>query len=169
MAKHEENPANETKPDVGARKRIPMSVPRQRLEVNDIPGYHLHWMSGRPGRIPQAMQAGYEFVDIDEVVVQNMGIADDIIVDGNSDLGSRVSVVCGAGEGDQPERLYLMKLREEWWQEDQAELRQKNKSIEDQIRRGVATADTPGDTTNRYVKISQTRSYLDTSLGELDG
>jgi len=134
------------------RKRIPMSVPRQKLEVPDIPGFHCHWMADRPGRVPQALQAGYEFVDMGEISVQNTGLADDISLDGNNDLGTRVSVIGGIGMGGDVEKLYLMKIRQEWWDEDQAELRQKNDSIWQQIHRGEATSDTPGDASNRYVK-----------------
>ena len=157
MAKDELNVAEEA--SVGSevevratRKRIPMSVPRQKLACAKIPGFHCHWMADRPGRIPQALQAGYEFVDIGEISVQNTGLADDISLDGNNDLGSRVSVIGGVGQAGDVELLYLMKLKQEWWDEDQAELRQKNNSIWEQIHRGEATMDTPGDASNRYVK-----------------
>jgi hypothetical protein len=153
----EVSPANSTVPVAHERQRIPMSLPRLKLEVPDIPGYHLHWFADRPGRIAQALQAFYEFVDVSETSVTNTMLADEVSATGNTDLGTRVSIVGGAGEGGTVERLYLMKIKEEFWQEDQKALEAKSKSVVDQIFRGVAQPGTPGDGSNRYVEVGQRR------------
>lgn len=104
------------------RPRIPFSTPTLRLAVPDIPGYHLHWFRDEPARIERAQQAGYEFVDRGEIKVNHRdSLGSDPASDGNSDLGSRVSVIAGAelGKDGQPGRLILMKIKEEWWKEDQ--------------------------------------------------
>jgi hypothetical protein len=119
------NPADKSNiPSFTERKRIPMSVPRTKLAVQEIPGYHLHWMLGTPDRLAQAQQAGYTFVEKDEVALNNHSLGSKLTTDGNTDMGSRVSHVAGSevSSDGQAVRLYLMKIPEEWWQEDQKAL-----------------------------------------------
>ena len=130
------NPANAPVKAKEERKRIPMSLPQQKLATPDIPGYHQHWFLG--ARVKRALAAGYEFVDPDEVDVTNTGLADDASKSGNSDLGSRVSVLAGdmLGEDGSEQRLYLMKIKQEWWDEDQKILAERNEQIASTIRGG---------------------------------
>ena len=147
------NPANQAEKRVTAATRIPMSVPQTRLSIPDLPGYHLHWMLGK--NVPRALQAGYQFVDQEEVAVVNQDLAGDPSEGSGTDLGSRVSVTAG-GELDhagQPERLYLMKLPMEFWEADQAILAERNEAIAARIRGGHP--DTGGDQSNRYLKTGQ--------------
>ncbi len=119
------NPANkDTKPTVAERKRIPMSVPQARLAVPDVPGYHLHWFRGEAGRIQRALAAGYEWVEEDEVSLNSRILGGTPLDKGNTDLGTRVSQVAGGdiGNDNQPVRLYLMKIKEELWRQDQKAL-----------------------------------------------
>jgi len=111
--------------------RIPMSLPILKLAVPDIPGYHTHWMRGDAARIHQARKAGYEFVENDEVDMANMDLAGGDDVSGNTDLGTRVSISAGSeiGKDGQPERLILMKIRQEWWEADQAILGDKQEEL----------------------------------------
>jgi hypothetical protein len=113
-----------------------MSVPRQRLEVPEIPGYHTHWMRGTPDRIAQAHKAGYEYVDQQEVSLANFGVADAGEESLGTDMGSRVSVIAGGGDTDsgQATRLYLMKIREEWWIEDQEGLERRSEALAQTLR-----------------------------------
>jgi len=103
------------------RKRIPMSVPVQKLSAPDIPGYHLHWFNGTPERIQRARDGGYEFVDSTELQLNNASIGGDSTQSGNTDMGSQVSIVSGdeVGRDGQPSRLILMKIKQEWYEEDQ--------------------------------------------------
>lgn len=132
------NPANSVETSLESRSRVPMSMPQLKLAVPEIPGYHLHWMRGDAGRIAQAQRAGYEFVNHDEVNVTNTGLADDAGESGNTDLGTRVSVIAGreSGPDGQPGRLYLMKIRQEFWEEDQQLLEDRNESIAAALRGG---------------------------------
>lgn len=147
------NPANAPAKAAPERERVPMSLPLQKLAVPELPGYHLHWMLGTSQRIGQALRAGYEFVDPSEVDVINHGLADDASRSGNTDMGSRVSISAGAdlGEDNQTQRLYLMKIKEEWWQEDQRKLEERNEQIAATIRGGGNVGANPHGTEQTYI------------------
>jgi hypothetical protein len=102
------------------RKRIPMSVPQRKLEVPEIPGYHLHWF--REINVPRALQAAYEFVKMDELPINQLNTASSVDSSGNTDLGTNVRVIGAVTELNHPEYLVLMKLREEYWREDRQEI-----------------------------------------------
>jgi hypothetical protein len=153
------SPAN-SKPVETARKeskRIPMSIPVARLSVPDIPGYHLHWFSGE-SRVQRALQAGYEFVEEDETTVNDRSAAGGE----NQDMGSRVSVFSGdeVDARNQPVRLYLMKLREELWQEDQANYADRSKGMLEALnvgRHDMSNAPTGSDDSHRYAEAQLIR------------
>lgn len=155
-----QNPANSVAKTKSDRTRVPMSTAQLKLEVPDIPGYHLHWMMGTPARIAQAMKAGYTFVDHTEVDVVNTGLADDASTNGNTDMGSRVSVVAGndTGEDGKEQRLYLMKIPLEFWEEDQAALEAKNEQIAATIRGGQDTSSNPNGSESRYIPEASRRN-----------
>jgi len=143
------------------RKRIPMSVPVQRLETADIPGYHLHWFTSSPERLQRALDGGYEFVDEREMKINNVSLGGDSAVSGNADMGSRVSVVSGQeiGKDGQPTRLILMKIRQEWWDEDQKQVEARNTKVRDSLLGGMIGAehDQRGDAQHRYVDKTRTQ------------
>jgi len=119
------NPANPQLTRVTAENRVPMGGPEQQLAVPEIEGYVLHWFLDSPGRIPRALAAGWEFVNRGEVQLVDRGYASNPGGDGNSDLGSRVSVYGSPGDrGEAVRQLYLMKIRKDWYDSDMA-LRQK--------------------------------------------
>lgn len=149
-----ENPANERRTTVDEDSRIPMSLPQLMLQVPEIEGYVMHWFADRPGRIPRAIQAGYEFVQPDEVKINNFGLASDLMQSGNTDLGTRVSVHGGTAENGGAERLYLMKVKKEWYDKDM-ELREQNSDrVVDTLRQGLTGADRERmtDASKRYAK-----------------
>lgn len=168
-AKASLSPANNRAPDApeaaAERKRIPMSLPMLKLEVPEIPGYHLHWIRGTQDRVQQAQNAGYEFVDQAEVATQLVSIGGDATKSGNTDMGTRVSTLAspyGEGEVDgtgQPLRLFLMKQKEEYYKEDQLILQRRNDSVADTLtaafRDGTpisrAEGETGDDVGQRYV------------------
>lgn len=86
---------------------------RRRLEVSPLPGYIMYWH--RAADVPDAIDAGWEFVDKQEVQLNPFQIGGDSMLGGNTDLGSRVSVIGSASQG---ERLYLMKLHETYARQD---------------------------------------------------
>lgn len=117
------------------RKRIPLSVPQRKLEVPEIPGYRLRWLRGTAARLAQAERAGYEFVHEDEVQLNNLALGGDATKAGNSDLGTRVSVIEGSetdGSG-QAVRMYLMKQKLEYAREDDAIVQERNDRVRDAL------------------------------------
>lgn len=154
----EQNPANAPGPSEGSasRKRIPMSVPRRKLETTVIPGFRCYWFLEE--RIPQAIQAGYEFVDDREVHVNQSGVASDLSVSGNQSLDSRVRIHAGGGQ-----YFILMKIKEEWFREDQQLIAKRNAEVLSQIFRGEVIVEGEGapqqsqsDRNLRYVDLDRT-------------
>jgi hypothetical protein len=137
-----------------------MSMPMQKLSVPDIPGYHLHWMIGTPARIAQAQRAGYTFVDEDEADVVNTSLGDSASRSGNTDMGSRVSVIASrdTGEDGKEQRLYLMKIPLEYWEEDQAALESKNEQVAASLRGGNDTQANQYGNENRYIPEANRKS-----------
>lgn len=157
----QQNPSNVPGKARAERKRVPMSAPVQKLEVPELPGYHLHWMRGSHQRIQQALQAGYEFVSPEEVHVNNVSLGGDSAVSGNTDMGSHVSIVGGGlGEDNQPVRLILMKLKEELWLEDQQVVQNRNDQVAAALTGGMLGGDKAADSGElnmRYVKKDLTK------------
>ena len=159
MAVEQLNPGTKARPD-GQRKRIPMSVPVQRLEAAEIPGYHLHWFKGDLSRIQRALEGGYEYVAPREMHVNSVGLGNDSVASGNTDMGSRVSIVSGTeiGTDGQPVRLVLMKIKQEWYEEDQKIVDDRNELVAASLRGGLfgSERDAPGDSATRYVDKNRT-------------
>lgn len=125
-------------------ERIPFGVPQSRLTVaNQDPAFVYRWVNddGR-GRLDRALAGGYEFAPSES---QRVGSG---AADGNSDVGSRVSRVVGTQEGGAGMRAYLMRIKREWYLEDQRAKQAKVDEIDKSIRRGDAHKS--GDD-NRYV------------------
>ena len=154
------NPASKQEKSAAERKRIPMSVPVQRLEAPDIPGYHLHWFTGTPERLQRALDGGYEFVNDREIKTNSVSLGGDSTISGNTDMGSRVSVVSGqeVGKDGQPTRLVLMKIKQEWYEEDQKLVDERNQRVVDALTGGLLGAEQgrPQDAQYRYVDKSRT-------------
>lgn len=162
-----QNPSTTPGKPAAERKRIPMTLPTLKLEVPAIPGYHLHWFRGSQARLQQAMNAGYEFVSAEEVQINNVALGGDATKDGNSDMGSRVSISSGndMDASGQPARLYLMKQKMEYYLEDQKLLEGRNDSVAAALtasfRQGTVGAGQQGETgedvAHRYVNKTVTK------------
>lgn len=165
------NPANETgKRAPGQRARIPLSVPQRKLEVPNIPGYWLRWIRGTSQRLGQAQRAGFEFVQPDEVELNDVSFGGDATKAGNSDMGSHVSVIEGSevdGTG-QAIRMFLMKQKMEYYIEDSNIIQDRNDSVADaltgQLREGQIGVRAPGspaedtaDINARYVDKARSK------------
>lgn len=138
------------------RKRIPMSVPISKLEVPAIPGYHLHWARGDRARIERMMVAGYERVLDHEIFLNNPSLGGTPASSGSTDMGSGVSIVAGKelGPDGQPIRMVLMKIKQEWYEEDQKLVEERNDQVANSISGGLAgaaVAADKGETNQRYV------------------
>ena len=160
------NPANkDIEPKGNRRARVPMSVPMRRLEVPELPGYHQHFI--KESNVPRALAAYYEFVDQDEhpgfmLNQRNPGISMDL--SGSTDLGNRISFVAGIGGDGKPERLFLMKLKEEYWLEDRAKIDARHAGMLGGIFRGEtilgSEKDKDRDKDMRYVDMERTKALF---------
>jgi hypothetical protein len=121
MTKMNRNPSNATGKLPERADRIPMNSPQRKLEVPPIDGYTMYWFRGDPGRLQRAQRAGYEFVRPEEVELNNFDLAGDPSAPGQTDMGDRVSVAAqdGADGNGQFLRLYLMKIKNEYREQDQ--------------------------------------------------
>lgn len=120
----------ETRPE-----RTPMGGTRQKLSVaNQDPNYVYRWVKDvKDGaRINQALEAGYEFVQREEV--GDVGEGD--VNTGNRDLNSYVSQHGGV-ENDKSFRLYLMRIKKKWYDEDQKAKQVELDEVDDQLQRGT--------------------------------
>lgn len=150
------SPANEVKVSEIPSDYIPMSAPIQRLQVPEKTGYVRHWFRGDPGRLVRAQQAGYRFVNPDEVRVNNFDVGGSREQSGNTDLGTRVSLISGdeSGPDGQPHRLYLMEIPKELYEHGQKILESRNESIAESLRSGLIGSDQESskDKSVRYAK-----------------
>jgi len=141
------NPANLPPPQAAREaapfRRIPVSSAKRKLEAPDIPGYNLYWFLER--NVNAALQGGYVFVTPEETQLNQHGLANSQSLSGNTDLGSRVSIATTGGEG--AERLYLMKIKLEWFQEDQTNLAKANARVLESIFRNEQIFDEKGQMT----------------------
>jgi hypothetical protein len=124
-------PANNTVKDVTSRTRIPMSIPIRKLECGEIPGYHLFWFLDM--NVPRARQGGYELVELEELPINQRGLANDSTLTGSSGLGGNIEVINGIGAQGQLTKLVLMKIPLQWYLEDQKLLENRNQQIVDAI------------------------------------
>lgn len=156
----QQNPADDVKVSMIPDGYIPMSAPTKRLEVPERPGYVRYWFRGDPGRLQRAQQAGYRFVDRNEVNINNFDVGGDAKDSGNTDMGTRVSLVTGddTGPDGQPNRLYLMEVPKELYEYGQKLLQERNDSIAEELSSGMIGAgqsdhgETSRDQAARYAK-----------------
>lgn len=129
---HSHTPRVETDRSEGNRRRGGFAGTSQKLSVTkSIPGYHLHIFNDDGARIEEAMSIGWSFVAPDEV-----GKTASHVTSRNTDLGDKVRFLVGKTESGGPLYAYLMKIKEEWWLEDQAALQSKNDLIDEAILSG---------------------------------
>lgn len=100
------------------KPRVSMSIPTMKMAVPSLDGYRLHWFAEE--NVPRALDAYYEFVDPKEVTLNQFGVGANPLLSGNTDLGTRVSII-GSLDGPKggPQRAYLMKLKMEYFLEDE--------------------------------------------------
>jgi hypothetical protein len=130
---------SETREGEGRQTRVPLGVARLKLAVPEIPGYKSRWMNDDAGRIQMALQGGYEFVTPEEAPT----FGDPDIDNVNRDLGARVSRV---GDKSTGKRMYLMKIKKEFYEEDQKAKTAKVEEADRLIKRGKLD-----DDVERYV------------------
>lgn len=97
------------------RTRRPFATKSPNLPLPEITGYVGRWFNDEENRLVRAQDADWEFVthlDFPEFRSSHT-------VAPNDDLGSRISVVVGTNEQGASIRAYCMKIRKEFWDEDQ--------------------------------------------------
>lgn len=104
----------QTQAKQAARVRRPFANKDPNLPLPVIKGHVPRWFNDEENRLPRAQDAGWEFVAPDEFPSFRASSQ----VAPNSDLGSRISVVCGTDEQGKSVRAYLMKIKKEWYDED---------------------------------------------------
>lgn len=151
------NPANPKEKFVVPPGFQPMSAGVQKLAVPEKEGFHRRWFRGDLGRLMRAQRAGYTFVEAADVDLANFDLGGDAKNSGNTDLGTRVSVISGdeMGPDGQPQRLYLMQCPNELYQYSRNLLEDRNESVAEALRGGKIGAEQDeraDDTSQRYVK-----------------
>ncbi len=138
----------------GTRERVPFSANRKRLSLNkQFDGFVTRWFNDVDDRLQRAEDGGYQFVhrkDIGQV-------GDKDVSNGNTDVNSRVSRVVGRQPTGQPIRAYLMKIRKDWYDADQAKKEEINKRVDDAIRAGTSGG---ANVTNQYGSVQLNRAPL---------
>ncbi len=110
-SKTEERPSRATKTDRADERptRIPVSGNRNILTMNGKEdGYVYRWVNDMDGRIERFKQAGYEFV------AHEIGVGDK-----TADTGKGTSSVISKDVGSGI-TAYAMRIKKEWYDEDQA-------------------------------------------------
>jgi hypothetical protein len=111
-------------------RRSSIGTPKLTLAVqSDIPGYHLCWMND-DGNVESAVDSGYEFVTRGETELVYG------ITPLNVDIADKIKQKVGTNEAGHPLYAYLMKIKQEWHEEDMAEIANENKRIEEAIAGG---------------------------------
>lgn len=151
-----QNPANDRVVRVEDPVYIPMSARNSRLAVPEIPGFYLYWFLGKNTRY--ALTKHWSFVEQGEVELDEDGVANDTKGDGNTDLGTRISRAANKSGADD-ERLYLMKLPLELWEQGQKYLGDQNEEIARALRAGNIGAGEDPDRNRRYMKQGQDLFY----------
>jgi hypothetical protein len=131
-------------------ERVPFGAHRTKLQVPEIKGYKLRWINDVDGRPDEAIEGGYEFVLKDEVPRK---IGQGNLHQDNSDINGRVSRVVSKGKTS-PIRAFLMKIRKDWYEEDQSAKEQVNQQVDEALRQS-----TPGGNVveNQYVPKGHTQ------------
>lgn len=148
-----DNPANPVAVSATQeRTRVPITLPTLKLAVPEREGYMRQWFLDKAGEIDRALRGGYTFVRPEDVRPTQALLGSDPATDGNTDLGTRVSLHGGRGENGQAERLYLMEIKREWWLEDQRVLADRNERVAHAIRGGQmgVEKEDAGDGGRRY-------------------
>jgi hypothetical protein len=96
----------------GRSTRVPLGVARSKLSVPGREGYVRRWINDTEGRLANAESGGYQFVQDEKLQVGQQDI-DNV----NRDLGARTSRVVDKTTG---QKAYLMEIKEEFYEEDQA-------------------------------------------------
>jgi hypothetical protein len=134
----EEQAAKADRSESGRSTRVPLGVARSKLSVPKRDGYVRRWVNDTEGRLLNATQGGYEYAKD-----QSLQIGSPDVDNENRDLGARISRVVDKSTG---QKAYLMEIKEEFYEEDQAAKRIAVKAKDDLIKNGKLD-----DDADRYI------------------
>lgn len=134
------NPAPKQR-TVTREKRRPFGSQTQKLAYEARVGYHRHWFNDLPGRIEQALEAGYTHVEDRE--------------------GKKVSRVVGIAPSGGPQTGYLMEIPEEWYEEDMA----RQAAIDTEREQAIKTGSVSGQPGKDGVYVPKDRGIKITTSG----
>jgi hypothetical protein len=127
-----------TREETGRRARVPLGDPRPKMAAPERMGYRRRWINDTGDRLRAASTAGYEFVE-DEIEVDEAG------------RGKRRSMTVGTKEDGSPLKAFLMEIRNEFYEVDQAVKQGKIDEVDAAMRRGEVHGAQPQDEDKYYV------------------
>ena len=123
----------------GKTARVPFGAHRLKLQLSEADekaltkaGYVTRWFNDVEGRVERAMGGGYKFVGPNEA----KSLGEGALHQDNADLGARVSKI--VSRGDPVIRAYLMKIKKEFYDEDQEIKEARNQKVDDALAGGEA-------------------------------
>jgi hypothetical protein len=131
----------ETREPAGRQARIPLGVARQKLAYSRREGYVRRWFNDNRNRLSAAEAAGYTFVTEER--------------DGRD---AKVSQVVGVKEDGSPMAAYLMEIRQEFYNEDQAAKERINAQVDEQLLRRTEPEGTSPADQGRFYQPTDGRS-----------
>lgn len=148
--------------DRGAR--LSLNAPNRRLEVPPIEGYHQHWFAEY--NVHLALAAWYEFVSPKEQPIVDRSIGGRSPGNTSEDLGgNQVRQIGGMGNNGQPVHLVLMKIRQEFYFDEQRKIAERNLSIINQIFHRKAPLRAPDEKLVDYDQRYTREAVIDMSNG----
>jgi hypothetical protein len=121
MAKVKKKTVRKAAQEKGKVARIPFGTVRLKMQLSDDDmkefqrrGKKTYWFNEQDGRIPRAKAGGYSFVRPEHAT----SLGQSAIHQGNTDEGSRVSMIVNKGGGPDI-RAFLMEISIKDWKEDQ--------------------------------------------------
>jgi hypothetical protein len=121
------------------KKRIPLGQHRAKMDISgyDIPSTKVpRWVNDKGGRIQDALNGGYEFVQDPE---KEMDIGQDPLR--RPGMGSAVNISVGVEDDGRPIKGYLMVIDKELYEEDQAFKQAQQEELMKSIREGTHQSD----------------------------
>ena len=111
---------------------------RLRLTSRPIPGYHLCWVNDTAANVEEYQNMGYEFVTGAEQGRK-------ALPGRGENLGEAVRAAVGTQGDGSPMYAYLMKLPDLLFQEGMRSIDERNKAVQDSLRRTLKQAQGLGD------------------------
>lgn len=124
----------------GRAERVPLGVRRPKLNADIRPGYVGRWINDDNNRIQDALKGGWDFVLRDSEAKSD-------------DASSRIAKDVGSKTNGQRLIAYLMEIRKDWYDEDQAAKQTSIDATESLIKRG-ALVQKPGED-GAYTKLAK--------------